>query len=183
MRTVRSKFTVLTAAAALALLSLSLPGCRPDDTINGNDDSTTVFIDEVPDTLTGVWNTDTLDTYTDMLILHQDNLDDVFFEFDSYELSTAALDILMEDASYIMETDGYRVLIEGHCDERGTIDYNLSLGEKRAMAVHEYLVNYGIDEDRLEYISYGKERPFDPGHNEQAWASNRRAHFRVLPGN
>ena len=170
------------ALMAVLVMAMSLSGCRPDDTTPDGIDTTTVVVEEFPDTLTGVWESDTLSAYDDMLMLHQDNLEDVFFEYDSHELSSGALDLLMENASYIMDTDGYRVLIEGHCDERGTIDYNLSLGEKRAMAAYEYLVNYGVDSSRLEYVSYGKERPFDPGHNERAWASNRRAHFRVLPG-
>ena len=183
MSTVRSRLSVLVFAVVLAAALASLSGCRPDDTTTNGHDTTTVVIEDYPDTLTGVWESDTLSAYNDMLMFHQDNLDDVFFEYDSYELSQSALDILLENASYIMDTEGYRVLIEGHCDERGTIDYNLSLGEKRALAVYNYLVNYGIGRGRLEYISYGKERPFDPGHNEQAWTMNRRAHFRVLPGN
>lgn len=182
MRTMRSGYSVLAATVVLALMIFLAAGCRPDET-NPDGQDTTVVVTEVPDTMVGVWESDTLAAYNDMMMMHQDNLDDVFFEYDSYELSQAALDILMENASYVMDTQGYRVLIEGHCDERGTIDYNLSLGEKRALAVYNYLVNYGIDRGRLEYISYGKERPFDPGHNEQAWAMNRRAHFRVLPGN
>ena len=130
-----------------------------------------------------MWNTDTLSTSTDLLLLHQGNLGDVYYEYDSDELSEEALEILLENASYIMDTYGFRVLVEGHCDERGTIDYNLALGENRALAVFNYLVNYGVDSGRLEYVSYGKERPFDPSHTEQAWVMNRRAHFRVLPGN
>ncbi len=122
-------------------------------------------------------------TSTDILLVHQEHLNDVFFDYDSDALSGDALRILMEDASYIMETVNFRVLIEGHCDERGTIDYNLALGENRALAVYNYLINYGVDTGRLEYVSYGKERPFDPAHSEQAWGQNRRAHFRVLPGN
>ncbi|OPL19975.1 MAG: hypothetical protein AVO35_00520 [Candidatus Aegiribacteria sp. MLS_C] len=179
----RFRYSVIIVALVLAASSAMFSGCRPDDTTPDGPDTTAVVIDEVPDTLVGVWESDTLEAYNDMLMMHQDNLDDVFFEYDSYELSQGALDILMENAAYIMDTRDYRVLIEGHCDERGTIDYNLSLGEKRAKAVYDYLVNYGISRDRLEYISYGKERPFDPGHNEQAWTMNRRAHFRVLPGN
>ena len=71
------------------------------------------------------------------------------------------------------------VKIEGHCDERGTIEYNLSLGEKRAKAAKDFLIDLGIDAGRISTISYGKERPVDPGHNEAAWAKNRRAAFTV----
>ena len=72
------------------------------------------------------------------------------------------------------------IKIEGHCDERGTVEYNLGLGDRRAMSVKNYLIDLGISADRIETISYGKERPVDPGHNEDAWAKNRRAEFRVI---
>ncbi len=170
---------LLAASAALALL-MSSSGCRPDDTLPDGD--TTIVVDEFPDTTIGVWVDDTVITSYDLLLIHQEELDDVYFDYDSHELTQQALDILMEDARYIMETDGFRVLVEGHCDERGTIDYNLALGEHRALAVYNYLVNYGVPASRLDYVSYGKERPFDIAHTEQAWALNRRAHFRVLPG-
>jgi peptidoglycan-associated lipoprotein len=71
-----------------------------------------------------------------------------------------------------------RVLIEGHCDERGTVEYNLALGEKRAQAVKEYLVTYGVEGERLDTVSYGEERPLDPRSTEEAWAKNRRAHMK-----
>jgi len=173
----------VTVTIIMTVLLLSGSGCRPDTTVPAAD-TTTVVVEEdgLCDTLTGIWESDTLETTGMLLTVHQQNLEDVFFEYDSYELSGEALDVLMKNASYIMENEGFRVLVEGHCDERGTIDYNLSLGEKRALAVYEYLVNYGVPAERLEYISYGKERPFDPGHNERAWAANRRVHFRVLPG-
>lgn len=177
---VKRKMTVLLAAAGtLAMLAVS-SGCRPDETIPDGD--TTIVVDTYPDTI-GVWLTDTATTSYDMLLIHQQELDDVYFDYNSYDLSQDALDILMEDARYIMDTDGFRVLVEGHCDERGTIDYNLALGEHRALAVYNYLVNYGVPATRLDYVSYGKERPFDPAHTELAWSLNRRAHFRVLPGN
>ena len=181
-KTVKIKLITILAVSTLIAAVMSFSGCRPDDTLPDDNDTTTVIIDNFTDTLSGVWNTDTLSTSTDLMLVYQEHLNDVFFDYDSDELSGDALEILLEDASYIMETDGFRVLIEGHCDEKGTIDYNLALGENRALAAYNYLVNYGIDSARLQYVSYGKERPFDPGHNEHAWALNRRAHFRVLPG-
>jgi len=174
--------TILAVSIMVAVV-MSGSGCRPDDTLPDGPDSTIVVVDEFPDTLVGVWETDTLSISTDILRVHQENLEDIYFDYDSDELSADALGILMENASYIMEIVDFRILIEGHCDERGTIDYNLALGENRALAVFNYLVNYGVDTDRIEYVSYGKERPFDPAHNEQSWENNRRAHFRVLPGN
>lgn len=178
-----AKLMTILAASILMAVMMSFSGCRTDSTIPDGHDTTTVFVEEFPDTITGIWNTDTLSTSTDMLLVHQEHLNDVFFDYDSDELSGDALEFLMENASYIMETYGFRILIEGHCDERGTIDYNLALGENRALAAYNYLVNYGVDSGRLQYVSYGKERPFDPAHTEQARVLNRRAHFRVLPGN
>jgi len=175
----------LSIAAALALVLITATtGCRPDDT-RPDTDTTTVFDTDtlVSDTLgTGVWETDTVMTSTDTLQMHQDMLRDVFYEFDSSELSAAAMDSLMHDASYIMANRGFRVLLEGHCDERGTIEYNLALGERRAQAAYDYLAEYGVSPSRLQTVSYGKERPFVEGHTEAAWAKNRRVHLRVLPG-
>ena len=104
---------------------------------------------------------------------------DVFFAFDDYALSEEARTILAADAKLLGESKSVKVTIEGHCDERGTVEYNLALGEKRALGAKNYLVNYGIDGSRISIISYGKERPFNSGHDEEAWAQNRRAHFVV----
>ena len=104
---------------------------------------------------------------------------DVFFAFDDYTLSEEARTILAADAKLLGDNKAVKVTIEGHCDERGTVEYNLALGEKRAAAAKNYLVSYGIDGSRISIISYGKERPFAAGHDEEAWAQNRRAHFVV----
>ncbi len=101
----------------------------------------------------------------------------VMFEFDSSELSAAAQQALQENASVLKKYATWAVTIEGHCDERGTAEYNLALGERRAVAARAYLVSLGISADRLRTVSYGKEFPFDPGHDETAFAKNRRAHF------
>ncbi len=107
-------------------------------------------------------------------------LADAFFDFDDYSLRADAKAILAGDAGQLKANPGVRVKIEGHCDERGTSEYNLGLGERRAASARSYLVSLGIDGSRLETISFGKERPFDAGHTEEAWAKNRRAHFVVL---
>jgi peptidoglycan-associated lipoprotein len=100
-----------------------------------------------------------------------------FFEYDAAELSAAAQQALNEDAALLKQHSTWAVTIEGHCDERGTAEYNLALGERRAVAARTYLVSLGISADRLHTVSYGKEFPFDPGHTDGAWAKNRRAHF------
>ena len=101
---------------------------------------------------------------------------DVFFAFDEYELSTEAMGILSRNARILREA-GVTVLISGHCDERGTVEYNLALGEKRANAVKDYLVSLGVPAATLRVTSYGESKPFAMGHTEEAWAQNRRAHF------
>ncbi len=101
----------------------------------------------------------------------------VFFALDSYELSNEARTQLQGGAEILRQNATWQVTVEGHCDERGTAEYNLSLGERRALAAKAYLVSLGIAADRLRTVSYGKEFPFDPGHDDAAWARNRRAHF------
>ncbi len=101
----------------------------------------------------------------------------VFFEYDAAEISSDAQQSLNEDAAVLKQHPTWVITIEGHCDERGTAEYNLALGERRAVAARTYLVSLGIASDRLHIVSYGKEFPFDPGHDESAWAKNRRAHF------
>ncbi|HEX7078800.1 MAG TPA: peptidoglycan-associated lipoprotein Pal [Candidatus Eisenbacteria bacterium] len=104
-------------------------------------------------------------------------LEDAFFDFDDASLRQDAKSALEGDAKYLEKNSSANVVIEGHCDERGSVEYNLALGEKRARAAKDYLVSYGIPANRMTTISYGKERPFDPGHSEDAWSKNRRAHF------
>jgi peptidoglycan-associated lipoprotein len=106
---------------------------------------------------------------------------DIYFDFDKYDLRTDARTTLDRKASFLNQNSSVRVQIEGHCDERGTEEYNLALGERRANAAKQYLTTAGISAGRLSTISYGKERPLDPGHNEAAWAKNRRDHF-VITG-
>ena len=107
-------------------------------------------------------------------------LNDIYFAFDRYDIRPKDAEILRKNLEWFKANPGKKVLIEGHCDERGTIEYNLALGQKRAEAARTYLIKLGVNPELLETISYGKERPFDPGHNPKAWAKNRRAHFSVI---
>jgi peptidoglycan-associated lipoprotein len=107
-------------------------------------------------------------------------LKDIHFNYDKYDIRPEDEEILKENAAFLRKNPKMKVQIEGHCDERGTIEYNLALGERRANSVKKYLVSLGITSDRISTISYGEERPLDRGHNEQAWAMNRRAHMIVL---
>jgi len=101
----------------------------------------------------------------------------LFFELDSSEVSGPGQQVLQTNASVLKKYPGMQVTVEGHCDERGTAEYNLALGERRALAAKNYLVSLGIPADRIKTVSYGKEFPFDPGHDDGAWQKNRRAHF------
>jgi peptidoglycan-associated lipoprotein len=102
-----------------------------------------------------------------------------FFDLDSYTLRDDARSALDTDARLLRDNPSVHLTIEGHCDERGTAEYNQALGERRAHAAKDYLVSNGIDAGRLQTVSYGKERPFDNGHDESAWAKNRRAQMTV----
>ena len=103
----------------------------------------------------------------------------VYFDFDKYDLRDDTVSILKENAQWLQDNPQYRIMLEGHCDERGTIEYNLELGAKRSNAVQNYLINLGLESERFKIISYGEERPADPGHNEEAWAKNRRVEFLI----
>lgn len=109
-------------------------------------------------------------------------LKDINFDFDKYNIRDNDAAILKENLAWFQakENRGKKVRIEGHCDERGTVEYNLVLGQKRADSAKNFLVNLGADVRLIESVSYGKEKPVDPGHNEAAWAKNRRAHFLAL---
>ena len=102
------------------------------------------------------------------------------FDFDSYVLSQQAREILSANAEYLLKKYKGKVKLEGHCDERGSDEYNLALGENRAKAALTYLLTLGVPADQLSIISYGKERPLDKGSNEEAWAKNRRVEFAVI---
>ena len=103
--------------------------------------------------------------------------EDILYEFDSASLSVDAQQILRRKADWLSENPRARVNIEGHCDERGTNEYNLALGDRRAFSAKSFLVDLGIDDSRLTTVSYGEEQPIDSRSAEDAWSQNRRAHF------
>jgi peptidoglycan-associated lipoprotein len=106
--------------------------------------------------------------------------DRIYFDFDSFELKPQSRTILQNKAELLKKMPDLKLRIEGHCDERGTDEYNLALGEKRARVAYEFLILLGVEPQRLQIISYGEEYPADPGHNETAWALNRRDEFKVF---
>ncbi|MBU4202900.1 MAG: peptidoglycan-associated lipoprotein Pal [Acidobacteria bacterium] len=104
----------------------------------------------------------------------------IHFDFDKYFVREDAKSILQQNAAWMKKFTSSKILIEGHCDERGTEEYNMALGEKRAIAAMDYLISLGIGADRVKIVSYGKSQPLDPGHNEGAWDMNRRGQFVVI---
>lgn len=107
-------------------------------------------------------------------------LKDIHFDFDKYDVRREDEEVLKENAALLKKYPKTKIQIEGHCDERGTVEYNLALGERRANNTKKYLVSLGIASNRISTISFGKERPLDKGHSEEAWAVNRRAHTVLL---
>ena len=119
--------------------------------------------------------TDLIDTWN-----REGRLKTIYFGYDSSELSEASRATLKQNADFLKGPGSVaNVVIEGHCDERGTIEYNLSLGERRAGSVRDYLTTLGVPKTRMRIITYGEERPADPGHSEGSWSKNRRAQFLV----
>ena len=160
----------------LALVLVATGGCKSkkstmidpgltDDTESGGPETTTTGVG-LPDVDVEriLWSKDT-------------GLQPVYFDYDSFALRPDATQTLNENADKIKQAPDVMIQIEGHCDERGTQEYNLALGERRALAVREYLMRVGVSGDRLVTISYGEERPAVPGHDESAWKWNRRSEF------
>ena len=126
-----------------------------------------------------VVTSDPLDTAEIDKINADPPLKPALFAYDSDELDEVARQVIAKNAEVLKKYPTWIITIEGHCDERGTAEYNLALGERRAVSARTYLVSLGIPADRIKTVSYGKEFPFDPGHDESAWSKNRRAHFVV----
>lgn len=131
--------------------------------------------DEKPSPLDG----ETMEAYK--YAVEQGLLGDIYFDFDKYDLRMDARERLRKNADFMKEYSQFTYGLEGHCDERGTNEYNLALGERRANAAKDYLVSLGVDPSRLRTISYGEERPFCTTSNEECWQKNRRGHF-VMTG-
>ena len=106
----------------------------------------------------------------------------IHFDYDKAIIRAGDASVLDQKVAILQTNPGLRIRISGHCDERGSDEYNLALGNRRATAAKQYLVSHGIDGGRIETVSYGEERPLDPGHNEEAWAKNRRDEFEILAG-
>ncbi|HBL23954.1 MAG TPA: peptidoglycan-associated lipoprotein [Deltaproteobacteria bacterium] len=132
---------------------------------------------------TGISEEELAKAERDRLLREQERLAgilrDILFDFDSYAVNSSELPKIEGVGSFLKQDRGARLVIEGHCDERGTVEYNLALGQKRAESVKDYLVKMGIETSRLRTISYGKEVPVETGRSEEAWSKNRRVHFKL----
>lgn len=160
----------------LILISFGLTGCpkkKPRIEPQAIDTTTEVKPDVPEDT-----ETTTIPETPEKL--KESQFKTVYFDFDKFNLRSDAKAALDFNFDLLKKHTDVIIKIEGHCDERGTVEYNLSLGEKRARAAMDYLVGLGINSSRVTVISYGKERPVDPRHNEDAWAKNRRDEFRII---
>lgn len=170
---------ILGSASLIAVLALGA-GCAkkaaeappttppaPPTTTNTTPPATTPPVDTTPTPTTGSG------------AITSSDLQPAFFDYDSHALRDDARAALDRDAKLLRDNAGVNVTVEGHCDERGTVEYNQALGERRAQAARDFLVNAGIATGRLQVVSYGKERPFAEGHDESAWQQNRRAHLVV----
>ena len=167
-----TQLRLATAAALLACMVVSA-GCRSkkdEEMINPNMTSTGTGVENP-----GGESLPNVDS--ESLLFGPSGLQAVYFDFDSYDLRPDALSTLRDNADKIRQTPGVIIQIEGHCDERGTQEYNLALGERRALATRAHLMNLGVSGDRLITISYGEEDPAMMGSNESAWAQNRRCEF------
>ena len=110
----------------------------------------------------------------------QEALKDINFDYDKSNIGMEARVIMKANADILLKNRNFNIIVEGHCDERGTSEYNMALGERRAQEAKKYLINLGVDGARMKTISYGEERPLDSRSNEEAWAKNRRAHFLIV---
>lgn len=162
--------------AAMAILMVgAISGCKKKSDDTGmNDDPGSTQTTTTTETTTG---TGLPEIDEDTLFAPATGLETIFFDYNSYALRPDAMSAMRRNAEKILQVPGVIIQIEGHCDERGTQEYNLALGEKRALATREALMNLGVSGDRMVTISYGEEDPADPGHNEAAWAKNRRSEF------
>ena len=174
-------FRSITVVVAAIVMVGGLSGCKKDssDTVidpgftntSGNNQGS-IGSGIEPTTVSG------LPEFDETTLFHDaSGLEIIFFDYNSYALRPDALEALKRNAEKIRQVPGIIIQIEGHCDERGTQEYNLALGEKRALSTRQHLINLGVSGDRLITISYGEEDPANEGHTEAAWSQNRRSEF------
>ncbi|MFQ5607770.1 MAG: peptidoglycan-associated lipoprotein Pal [Candidatus Zixiibacteriota bacterium] len=169
------RLLILVVGTAVAF---SLAGCPGGDKPPIQDEFPPTPIDTTPEPEPEI--IDTTPPEPEVREISESEFQTVYFDFDKFNVKPEFRGSLESNAELMQESMDLIIQIEGHCDERGTVEYNLSLGEKRANATKSYLINLGIADERIQVISYGKERPAMLGHNEAAWSQNRRAEFRII---
>lgn len=169
----------LTLGLALAVSSCSKKEVRQDEPLMTPSEDTGAALPNEGNVGAAATEAPPTETTTAAPVI-SDELATVYFDFDSYRISSSGREAVQANAEWLKSNPSATVQIEGHCDERGTTEYNLALGDRRANAVRDALTRAGVARNRLSTISYGEERPSDPGHDEAAWAKNRRAQFVVL---
>lgn len=183
------------AGGVLLILALCLVACSsgpkaqapppsptPDPALEAED--TDVVEEQVKEPVTETLSSEAVSSELpeDLAVLNaRGYLEDIFFDTDRFDLTPEARGILAKNSSWMVQYSTVQILVEGHCDERNTREYNLALGERRANAVRDYLLSLGVGSARIRTISYGEERPFALGRSEESWRLNRRAHF-VITG-
>ncbi|MFH1688657.1 MAG: peptidoglycan-associated lipoprotein Pal [Candidatus Eisenbacteria bacterium] len=174
----KKTLALLLMGSLAVVLALSLSGCGSKEEIMEDITIEPDVVEDIEGVVSGDIGLGERDDaiYVDVL---SKEFADIYFEFDQYRVLDRDTGTLERIGSWLNENPEARVLIEGHCDERGTNEYNMALGEQRALAARRYLVGLGIDSGRLTTISYGEERPAAFGSTEDAWSQNRRAHFAV----
>ena len=165
-------------AFAVAGLTFGITGCGTQQEVTEEPIIDTEEAAEEAGSLTGA-DIPLTEQPEDIVYVESQQFENIHFNFDEYRILPEDESTLREISGWLKDNEGARMLIEGHCDERGTNEYNMALGEQRALAARRYLVALDVDADRLSTISYGEERPLDPRSNEEAWSKNRRAHFVV----
>jgi peptidoglycan-associated lipoprotein len=174
----KKTLALLLVGSLAVVLALSLSGCGSKEEVMEDITIEPEVVEDIEGVVSGDIELDPRgdDIYIDFL---GKEFADIYFEFDQYRVLDRDSGTLERIASWLRENPEARILIEGHCDERGTDEYNMALGEQRALAARRYVVGLGIDSGRLTTISYGEERPAAFGSTEDAWSQNRRAHFAV----
>ena len=170
-----TRFSVIFLVLTLALLMI-LPACAKKDTVEVQD------IEPAEEEIVPPPPPPLEDEIVEEAVIEEVVevvLQDVFFDYDKFNIRDEFRGILSANAELLLDNPEVELLVEGHCDERGTSEYNMALGEKRAKAVLDFYVAYGVAASRLSLVSYGEEKPFDSGHDDRAWKKNRRAHMVV----
>ena len=170
---------LLLVGSLAVVFALSLSGCGTKEEVMEDITIEPEVVEDIEGVVEGDIALDDVPEETIYVDILSKVFADINFEFDQYRVLDRDVPTLEGVAAWLRENPEARVLVEGHCDERGTNEYNMALGEQRALAARRYLVGLGIDSGRLSTISYGEERPVAFGSTEDAWAENRRCHFAV----